>query len=222
MDATFGHYINYTNIPDDSPNADPCNAETLPNPGGQGHTQILTKLIEENDEVYQYYVSRYIDSGQYHLQLRLYVGQVGQHDCRNSARNARQIGRWGGNIGTHQANVLALRNYIQARCVAIEDGLVDCYEVSGPYPTVFTVDPLPGGTLKVNSLTPSSYPYTGTHYGGIDILLKAFANPGYSFDYWESIEGDTINPRTSTDSSATIRIEGPDTIIAHFVQDQQC
>ena len=23
-DATFGHYINYTGIPDDSPDADPC------------------------------------------------------------------------------------------------------------------------------------------------------------------------------------------------------
>ena len=45
MDATFGHYINYTGIPDVSANADPCNAENLPDPGGQGHTDILEKLI---------------------------------------------------------------------------------------------------------------------------------------------------------------------------------
>jgi hypothetical protein len=31
-DATFGHYINYTGVPDDSPAADPCNAENLPIP----------------------------------------------------------------------------------------------------------------------------------------------------------------------------------------------
>ena len=48
MDATFGHYTNYTGIPDPSANADPCNAENLPNPGGQGHTDILEKLILEN------------------------------------------------------------------------------------------------------------------------------------------------------------------------------
>ncbi|NBP28274.1 MAG: hypothetical protein EBV23_01645, partial [Flavobacteriia bacterium] len=47
MDATFGHYINYTGIPDPSANADPCNAENLPNPGGQGHTSILDKMIAE-------------------------------------------------------------------------------------------------------------------------------------------------------------------------------
>ena len=30
MDATFGHYINYTGIPDESANADPCDPESLP------------------------------------------------------------------------------------------------------------------------------------------------------------------------------------------------
>lgn len=220
MDATFGHYINYTNVPDDSPNADPCNAESLPNPGGQGHTQILTKLIEENDMVYQYYVSRYIDLGNTTFSCAFMLAKLDSMVAVIAPEMPGQVGRWGGTMGAWQANVLALRNYIQARCVAIEDGLVDCYEVSGPYSTVFTVDPLPGGTLQVNSLTPSGYPYTGTYYGGIDILLKAFANPGYTFDYWESTVGDTINPSIN-DSAATIRIEGPDTIIAHFVQDQQ-
>src|SRR5690606_22112072 len=56
-------YINYTGIPNTSPTADPCAAESLPNPGGQGHTQILNKLINENPEVEQYYISRYIDLG---------------------------------------------------------------------------------------------------------------------------------------------------------------
>ena len=59
MDATFGHYINYTGIPDVSANADPCNAENLPDPGGQGHTDILEKLIAENPIVEQYYVTIY-------------------------------------------------------------------------------------------------------------------------------------------------------------------
>lgn len=219
MDATFGHYINYTGVPDATPNADPCNAESLPDPGGQGHALILTKLIEENDQVYQYYVSRYIDLGNTTFSCANMLAKLDSMIAVIAPEMPGQIARWGGTVPGWQANVQTLRNFIQARCVAIEDGMVDCYDVSGPYNTVFTVDPLPGGTLQVNSLTPSSYPYSGTYYGGIDILLKAYSNPGYSFDYWESIEGDTINPNIN-DSSATIRIEGPDTIIAHFVQGQ--
>ncbi len=45
LDAIMGHYINYTGVPDPTPNADPCDVETLPDPGGQGHTQILNSLL---------------------------------------------------------------------------------------------------------------------------------------------------------------------------------
>ena len=38
-------------MPDQTPAADPCNAENLPDPGGQGHTVVLTKLIAENPQV---------------------------------------------------------------------------------------------------------------------------------------------------------------------------
>jgi hypothetical protein len=61
MDACFGHYVNYTGVPDVSSQADPCNAKNLPDPGGQGHTVILSKLIDENSTVSQFYKTRYID-----------------------------------------------------------------------------------------------------------------------------------------------------------------
>jgi hypothetical protein len=61
MDASFGHYTNYTNIPDETANADPCNAEGLPDPGGQGHTTILNKLMD-NEEFSQYYISLWFHS----------------------------------------------------------------------------------------------------------------------------------------------------------------
>jgi len=221
MDATFGHYINYTNVPDDSPAADPCNAESLPNPGGQGHTQILTKLINENPEVHQYYVSRYIDLGNTTFSCQHMLAVLDSMIAVIAPEMPGQVARWTGTVGGWQGYVTQLRNYIQARCVAIEDGLVDCYDVEGPYNTVFTVEPLGAGTLKVNSLTPGSYPYAGTYYGNIDILLKAFANPGWNFDYWESAEGSSPFTASINDTAVTTQIEEPDTIIAHFVQDQQ-
>lgn len=220
LDATFGHYINYTGVPDQSPAADPCNAESLPNPGGQGHTQILTKLIEENDEVYQYYVSRYIDLGNTTFSCDYMLAVLDSMIADIAPEMPGQITRWGGNLPTYQNNVLQLRNFIIARCVAIQDGMVDCYDVTGPYNTVFTVDPLGAGTLQVNSLVPPSYPYDGTYYGNIDILIKAFANAGYNFDYWESVDGNAIAPNIN-DPVASTQITGPDTIIAHFVEDIQ-
>ena len=220
MDATFGHYINYTNVPDQSVSADPCNAESLPNPGGQGHTQILTKLITENPEVHQYYVSRYIDLGNTTFSCNFMVHVLDSMLAVFAPEMPGQINRWGGNLTTYQSNVLQLRNFILQRCVAIQTGMTNCYGVQGPYNTVFTVDPLGAGTLKVNSLTPAGYPYAGTYYGNIDILIKAFANSGYNFSHWESVDGNTVNPNVN-DPVASTQISGPDTIIAHFVQDVQ-
>ena len=219
MDATFGHYFNYTGVPNTSPTADPCNAEALPNPGGQGHTQILTKLIDENPMVYQYYVSRYIDLGNTTFSCPFMIAALDSMLAVFGPEMPGQIARWGGNINTYNGHVQQLKNFILQRCVEIQDGMVDCYDVEGPYPTVFTVDPIGAGTLQVNSLFPTAYPYAGTYYGNIDIITNAFANAGWVFDYWESANGtSTINPDTLNPNALT-RITGPDTIIAHFVQE---
>ena len=219
MDATFGHYINYTGVPDTGPNADPCNAEALPNPGGQGHTQILTKLINENDMVYQYYVSRYIDLGNTIFSCQTMIAVLDSMLGVFAPEMPGQIARWGGSLATYNTRVQQLRNFIEQRCVAIENGLVDCYDVEGPYPTVFTVNPIGAGTLQVNSLFPTNYPFSGTYYGNIDIITNAFANTGWVFSHWETVNGTSdINPDTLTPNAIT-RISAPDTIIAHFVQE---
>lgn len=213
MDATFGHYINYTGIPNTSPTADPCAAESLPNPGGQGHTQILNKLINENPEVEQYYISRYIDLGNTVFSCAHMIHVLDSMLAYIAPEMPAQIARWGGSMAGWQARVDQLKNFINARCVNMEQGLVDCYDITGPYDVTFDVMPAGAGTIQVNSLLLPSYPFDGTYYGDIDILLKAMANAGYEFDYWEA---DNVVLPSINDSSASIQIDHSQTIIAHF------
>ncbi|MGQ3131235.1 MAG: CotH kinase family protein [Flavobacteriales bacterium] len=217
MDATFGHYINYTNVPDDSPGADPCNAEALPDPGGQGHALILTKLINENPTVKQYYISRYIDLGNTTFSCTNMIHVLDSMLLKITPEMPGQIARWGGTMAGWQTKVQELKDFINDRCVQIQQGMVDCYNVSGPYQVNFDVMPAGAGTIKVNSLMLPSYPFNGTYYGNIDILLKAYANAGYEFDYWQAV--DPVLP-TINDSDASIQITGAQTIIAHFKQIQ--
>ena len=44
-DATFGHYINYTGIPDDSDPCDPFGLYVDPN----GHVDMVNALLENED-----------------------------------------------------------------------------------------------------------------------------------------------------------------------------
>lgn len=69
--------------------------------------------------------------------------------------------------------------------------------------------------MKINSIEPPSYPFTGTYYGGIDIFLKANANGSYLFDYWE-IKGPGVVTPSTADTNVTLNVTADDTIIAHF------
>jgi gliding motility-associated-like protein len=217
MDATFGHYINYTGIPDPTANADPCNAENLPNPGGQGHTDILEKLIAENPVVEQYYIARYIDLVNTYFSCN-YMNQLLDSMVNEiSPEMTGQATKWGGSFAGWQSNVQELRDFINLRCTALEQGLIDCYSLTGPYAVTFDVSPVNSGEIKVNSVWAPSYPWTTQYYGGIATNLVAQPLPGYVFDHWEYTIGPMAQPITSDTNS--LNISGVENIVAFFVPD---
>ncbi|MBK7945470.1 MAG: gliding motility-associated C-terminal domain-containing protein [Flavobacteriales bacterium] len=127
-----------------------------------------------------------------------------------------QIARWNGSVAGWQNNVQVLRDYIDTRCVTIQQGLVDCYNLNGPYQVVFNVDPPLSGEINVNSLTLPNYPFTGTYYGGITTTMAPVPADGWIFSHWEVFQGNTILP-TMQDSLVTLDFIGPDSIVAHFI-----
>jgi gliding motility-associated-like protein len=217
MDATFGHYINYTGIPNTSPDADPCDAENLNDPGGQGHTDIIEKLISENPIVEQYYITRYADL----------INTKFSCDYMNSLLDSMvniltpemtgQVNRWGGSVVGWQSNVQELRDFINQRCLDLEQGLIDCYDLDGPYNVTFDVAPPLSGVIKVNSILPPSYPWTTSYYGGIETVTIATPETGYLFDHWEYSVGPMLNGNTLDTNGITLT--APDSVIAVFVLD---
>ncbi|XOV66268.1 MAG: CotH kinase family protein [Fluviicola sp.] len=215
MDASFGHYINFTGIPDPTANADPCNVENLPNPGGQGHTDILEKLINENPDVEQYYITRYIDLINTKFSCT-YMNQLLDSMINEiSPEMTAHVARWGGTVAGWQANVQQMRDFINARCLAMEQGLIDCYSLTGPYDVTFDVDPVNSGKIKVNSVNAPSYPWTTQYYGAINTITIATPEPGFMFDHWEYTVGPMNNPITQDTNG--VSISANDTIIAVFV-----
>ena len=217
MDATFGHYINYTGIPDPSANADPCNVESLPNPGGQGHTSIIQKLINENPIVHQYYVTRYIDLLNTKLSCSYVIPLLDSMIAEITPEMPGQIAKWGGNMTTWLNNVQALRDYINLRCTALTQGLIDCYTLTGPFPVTFDVTPVNAGTIKVNSIWAPSYPWSTTYFGGIQTNIVAKANVGYVFSHWTYTTGPLALPIAQDTNS--IAVMGPENIVAVFIPD---
>lgn len=217
MDATFGHYINYTGIPDPSANADPCNVENLPNPGNQGHTDILEKLINENPMVEQYYISRYIDLVNTHFSCPYMNALLDSMINQIAPEMPQQCTKWGGTVAGWQANVQALRDFINLRCTALNQGMTDCYQVTGPNAIVVTVSPANSGEVKVNSIWAPTYPWNANYFGGIQTNLIAKPLTGFVFSHWEYTANSMTLPIAQDTNS--MDIVAPVTITAVFIAD---
>ena len=182
-DATFNHYINYTNVPNEDPDAYPCYPEWI-NSDPLGVIDILNKLLE-NDEFTQYYITRYMDL------LNTAFIEDDMIELLEGIENSiapdmpQHINRWGGSMFEWRSNVAKIKNFISDRINYLPEGLNSCYDLSGPYNITLEVEPINTGQIKFNSLTIESdnYPWSGMYHGGIDMLVEATGN--YAFDHWE-------------------------------------
>jgi len=216
MDATFGHYINYTDIPTQNASADPCNPENLDNPGGQGHIPILNALMT-NETFNQYYIARYADLSNTVFSCDFMQAHLDSLINLIEPEMQRQVDKWGGSMTDWQENVQTLRDYIDDRCAEITDGMIDCYDLTGPFKITVLVEPPGSGNVVINStnLSNYSYPWTGEFYGAMNTLLYANDASGWDFDYWE-LANNTVLPNIN-DEHVTADFMANDTIIAHFI-----
>ncbi|MGB0887183.1 MAG: CotH kinase family protein [Vicingaceae bacterium] len=214
MDAVFGHYTNFTGIPDPSANADPCNIDNLPNPGGDGHTVILNALMD-NPTFEQYYISRYIDLSNTTFKCTNMINVLDSLINIITPEMPGQVAKWGGTMAGWQQNVQDVRDFINTRCVALNQGLEDCYGVVGPYPMVYNTFPSGAGDIQINSISPNTYPFTGNYFGNIPILLEASENTGYMFSHWE-VFNNTLDSAVTNENNSLDIIQA-DSVVAHFV-----
>lgn len=215
-DATFGHYINYTGIPAQSPYVSPCFPEGLTNSwqDPEGHIAVLNKL-RANAEFDQYYISRYIDLLNTTFNDEFMINLLDSMTGIISSEMPQHCAKWGGNFTQWQSNVQRIRNFVTTRNGIIKEGLAECYGLSGPYNIVVDLQPVGAGHLKLNSLSLSQFPWDGEYFGGVDVLLVAEeTNPYYEFDKWV-LKNHQVIPN---DSALDVRLalNQGDSIVALF------
>ncbi|HNL38519.1 MAG TPA: CotH kinase family protein, partial [Saprospiraceae bacterium] len=200
MDATFGHYINYTNIPDIGPTADPCDVEEIPNSGDpQNHIDIFMALYA-NPDFKTLYINRYADLLNTFLSCDYMNALLDSMTNVIAPEMAQHCARWGGTVGQWQQHVDAIHDFINTRCQLIDQSIADCYDVSGPFG--LTVQISPAGSpnqVMVNTITPGVYPFVAEYFGGLNIDLVAKAAPGWVFDHWE-VSGNVFGPNQNAEA----------------------
>ena len=181
------------------------------------HEKIFLKLLEENAEFKQLYYSRYADMMNTVFSCDNMLRTLDSLVAIIEPEMPRQIQRWGGTMSGWQDNVADLREYIQERCELLDDGLVDCYEVTGPYQLTLLVEPAGAGEIDLNTLDIENFPWSGRYFGGMEnkIKARAFDDEEYMFSHWETRSGNMIAPDLNS-RKATITLTQADTLVAVF------
>lgn len=208
-EAAFGHYINWTGLPDASVNAPICQIESLN--VGDGHIAILNKFMDENPEVRQRYITRYADllNTKFHCNNLIHVldSMIGVIE----PEMPKQLDRWGGTMQEWQQNVDDLKQWIEDRCEVVKQSMLTCYDLTGPYDVTFEVEPAGAGKIKMNSEWLPNYPFEAFVYGNISTLLTAEGNGQYLFSHWEVTNhnilphSDSLNTFLEINQNATIK-----------------
>jgi len=294
LDATFDYYVNYSGVPNISPDADPCDLEEIsdfvdeffngysygggtdtppedcitilngssPYPAtdplfvqtieqdtyccngswddtcqgiydafasGGGteiegnigkHEKIFLKLLEENPTFRQLYYSRYADMMNTTYSCENMMETLDRMLAVIEPEMPGQIARWGGTLNEWQSNVQDLKDFIEQRCMLLDDGMIECYnELSGPYNLTLMTEPEGIGEIDLNTLDIEEFPWSGDYFGGMENNIKAKVfnefEDDYEFSHWISTAGNAISPNENT-RIARLTLESADTLIAVF------
>ena len=212
MDNTFDHGANYTGIPNDGPDADPCDPESLGNIGGQGHIPIWNALIE-NEEFFDNYINRWSNLSNSYLSCEFMIAHLDSLIAIIEPEMQDQIDTWGGTYNEWMDNVNDMKEFMNERCSFLNASIVDCYDVEGPYNVNVVIE----GSGEVNfnnffDVNESNTPLSGEFFGGIDISFNVTDG---NFSYFEIISNENYN-YNATDTDFSLELLDDITIVFYF------
>lgn len=206
-DATFGHYVNYTGVPSNDPDADPCQIEDMGNVGGQGHVPVLNRLFM-NDDFTADYIQRYASLSNTIFSCEQMIHVLDSMIAVIDPEMTRQTTRWGGTYNGWLNNVQQLRDFINDRCNdEIVSGIEDCYDVTA-YTVTLEIEGVGDVEMSDLDFTPETTPWSGTYFADlpIDISTVDVGEGCGSFQGWEIVAGTgTIADPLSDTTTFTIQ-----------------
>jgi len=131
----------------------------------------------------------------------------------------RQIERWGGSIEEWEENVESLKDFVRQRCMLIDEGLVSCYDLTGPFELTLMTDPPSVASIGINTIDLEILPWTGAYFGNMKNQVRCQTSENYTGDYvfshWESMSGSTLI-EDAMEQETNVELMENDTLVAYY------
>ena len=180
------------------------------------HEKIFMKLQNESPEFRQLYYSRQADLMNTVFSCENMIFTLDSMIATIEPEMPRQIERWGGSMEEWESNVERLRDFVNQRCELLDDGMVDCFDLTGPFEITLNVQPVGVGMIEFNTLDITSFPWSGNYFGEMENLIEANSiDDGWEFSHWETTSGSIVTPDMDS-RKAAIMLEDVEDLTAVF------
>ena len=175
------------------------------------YTDMMNSLLQ-NPGFKRYFINRFADMINEYWTPEKAGAIIDENATEIAAEIPRQSARWGSPDSlTWRNNIHDLKEFHIVRRVYQRQQIQQFFGLGNQVDVTLRVEPAEAGVIKINTIIPGTYPWAGIYFNGNPVTITAIANPGYSFDHWET------SPLLGTlTDSFTIDLESFEDFTAHF------
>ena len=189
-DAGFGLYDDFSYMHNTLEFATDPDGPPFPNPPW---STCLIRHLLENSEFRNSFINRFADYMNTIFdpdEVIHYIDSL-KTNLENEMEN--HYAKWGGYISDWQNEVEIMREFARQRNGYVRGHITDMFDLEAVHTLCLDIYPENAGTITINTIAPSSYPWEGIYFQNVPVLLAANPHYGFRFLRWE---GDAVYDST--------------------------
>ena len=159
--------------------------EDWPNPPWS--TLLFRKLIQ-NPEFRQDFINRSADYMNSIFRPEILLSQIDAKAAAIASEIDTTLSRWDQNPADWEWNIEQMRSFSRKRQPYFRSHIMQELGVSDTLNIVLSSNLRDAGSVQVNAITVSKFPWLGQYFKDIPVELTAIARPGFRFTGWTGIE----------------------------------
>jgi hypothetical protein len=156
----------------------------------------------ENDRFKNYFINRYADVMNTVYDTSVLLAIDNNYYNQTVDEMANEYYRWGdpynieAQLEAFYNNHLIFQSELICRTGQVRNHIQNHFGLQGQVDVTFEVEPPGTGFIKISTITPDDYPWTGIYFNGLPVRIEAIPEYGFEFDSWQenSLISDTLNP----------------------------
>jgi len=156
----------------------------------------------QNERYRNYFINRYADVMNTAFDTSILLAVDNNFFNLTLPEMANEYLRWGdpGNIQGQLENFcnnhIIFQSQLICRSPEVRNHIQNHFGLQGQVNVTLEVEPPGAGSIKISTITPDDYPWTGIYFNGLPVKIEAIPDYGWEFCYWKSngLISDTLNP----------------------------